>query len=220
MNTHGCVPIKLYFKKLVWARCGPAGHSWPAPDLTWDKSCRHTVLEVILSEWVKVAQSCPALCDPMDYTVHGLLQDRLYWVGLKVCSWFSVRCYEKPEWTVGPTQYINLPKTTFLRCTVMVIFSGVSVVKHPSAIQEAVYNVGDVGSNPGSGRSPERGNDNPLQYSCLGHLTDRGAWQASVHGVTLEHWCWKGPLVASRLILLFFRWTNRGSTKWSEITEN
>jgi len=57
----------------------------------------------------------------------------------------------------------------------MVIFSGVSVVKHPSAIQEAVYNVGDVGSNPGSGRSPERGNDNPLQYSCLGNLTDRGA---------------------------------------------
>ena len=57
----------------------------------------------------------------------------------------------------------------------MVTFSGVSVVKHPSAIQEAVYNVGDVGSNPGSGRSPERGNDNPLQYSCLGNLTDRGA---------------------------------------------
>ena len=33
----------------------------------------------------------------------------------------------------------------------------------------------DVGSIPGSGRSPGRGNGNPLQYSCLGHPTDRGA---------------------------------------------
>ena len=36
----------------------------------------------------------------------------------------------------------------------------------------------DVGSIPGSGRSPGEGNDNPLQYSCLGNPKDRGAWQA------------------------------------------
>ena len=45
-------------------------------------------------------------------------------------------------------------------------------------------NAGDAGSIPGSGRSPEVGNCNSLQYSCLGNLRDRGAWWATVHGVT------------------------------------
>ena len=44
-------------------------------------------------------------------------------------------------------------------------------------------NVGDLGSIPGSGRSPGEGNDNPLQYSCLENPMDGGAWQATVHGV-------------------------------------
>ena len=47
-------------------------------------------------------------------------------------------------------------------------------------------NAGDVGLIPGSGRSPGEGTDNPLQYSCLENPTDRGAWQAVVHGVTKE----------------------------------
>ena len=37
---------------------------------------------------------------------------------------------------------------------------------------------------PGLGRSPGEGNGNPLQYSCLENPMDRGAWQATVHGVT------------------------------------
>ena len=36
---------------------------------------------------------------------------------------------------------------------------------------------------PGSGRSPQEGNGNPLQYSCLGNPMDRDAWWATVHGV-------------------------------------
>ena len=36
---------------------------------------------------------------------------------------------------------------------------------------------------PGSGRSPEEENGNPLQYSCLENPMDRGAWQVTVHGV-------------------------------------
>ena len=43
-------------------------------------------------------------------------------------------------------------------------------------------NVGDLGSIPGSGRSPGEENGNPLQYSCLENLMDRGAWKATVHG--------------------------------------
>ena len=42
----------------------------------------------------------------------------------------------------------------------------------------------DMGSIPGSGRSPGVGNGNPLQYSCLGNSMDRGAWRATVRGVT------------------------------------
>ena len=38
----------------------------------------------------------------------------------------------------------------------------------------------DVGSVPGSQRSPEGGHGNPLQYSCLENLMDRGAWQATI----------------------------------------
>ena len=45
-------------------------------------------------------------------------------------------------------------------------------------------NSGDPGLIPESGRSPGEGNDNPLQDSCLENSTDRGAWQATVHGVT------------------------------------
>ena len=53
-----------------------------------------------------------------------------------------------------------------------------SVVKNPPA------SIGDVGLIPGSGRFPGEGNDNPLQYSCLGNPLDRGAWWATVQGVT------------------------------------
>ena len=42
---------------------------------------------------------------------------------------------------------------------------------------------GDLGSIPGSGRSPGEGNGYPLQHSCLEHPMDRGAWWATVHRV-------------------------------------
>ena len=44
-------------------------------------------------------------------------------------------------------------------------------------------NVGDLSSIPGSGTSPGEENGNPLQYSCLENPMDRGAWQATIHGV-------------------------------------
>ena len=56
-----------------------------------------------------------------------------------------------------------------------------------SVLKESTYNAGDEGSVPGSGRSPGEGNGNPFQYSCLENPTDRGAWQASVHGHRVGH---------------------------------
>ena len=47
----------------------------------------------------------------------------------------------------------------------------------------SVYNAGDLGSIPGLGRSAGEGSGNPLQYYCLKNPMDRGAWQATVHGV-------------------------------------
>ena len=50
--------------------------------------------------------------------------------------------------------------------------------------KESDCNAGDLGLIPGLGRSPGGGNDNLLQYSCLENPMVRGAWQATVHGVT------------------------------------
>ena len=57
---------------------------------------------------------------------------------------------------------------------------GVSLVaqlKNPPA------NAGNIGSMPGSGKTPGEGNGNTLQYSCLENPMDRGAWHAPVHGI-------------------------------------
>ena len=60
---------------------------------------------------------------------------------------------------------------------VLVSLPGGSVIKNLPA------NAGDVGSVPGSGRSPGGGHGNPLPCSCLENPMGRGTWQAMVHGV-------------------------------------
>ena len=56
-------------------------------------------------------------------------------------------------------------------------FPDALVVKNPPT------NVGDAGLTPGFGRFPGGGHGNPLYYSCLENSMDRGAWQATIHGV-------------------------------------
>ena len=53
-----------------------------------------------------------------------------------------------------------------------------------SDVKESACSVGDPGSIPGLGRSPGEGNGNTLQYSSLENPTERGTWQATIHGVT------------------------------------
>jgi len=55
-----------------------------------------------------------------------------------------------------------------------------SVVTNPPGF------AGDVGSIPGSGRSPGEGNGNLVQYSCLGNPMDGGAWWATFYRVTKD----------------------------------
>ena len=67
--------------------------------------------------------------------------------------------------------------------------------------KEFACNAGDLGSMPGSGRSPGEGNGNPLQYSCLGNPMDKGAWRATVH--LLE----KGMATHSSILAWEIPWT-------------
>ena len=53
-------------------------------------------------------------------------------------------------------------------------------------VKNPPVNAGDVGSVPGLGRSPGEGNGHSFQYSCLGNSMVRGAWQATVQGVSKE----------------------------------
>ena len=58
------------------------------------------------------------------------------------------------------------------------------VVKNPPASSGDIRSEGSI---PGSGRSPGGGNGHPLQYSCLENPMDKGAWRATLHGVTKSH---------------------------------
>ena len=63
-------------------------------------------------------------------------------------------------------------------------------------MQETQKNAGSI---PGSGKSPGGGNGNPLQYSCLENIMDRGAWWATVHRVS-KNWTWLSTHVSPSLI--------------------
>ena len=59
----------------------------------------------------------------------------------------------------------------------------------------SAHSAGDLGSIPGSGRSPGEGNGNPLQYSCLENSMDGGAWWATVHGLQRVGYDWARSLL-------------------------
>ena len=67
------------------------------------------------------------------------------------------------------------------------------MVKNPPV---SAGDIKDVGSIPGLGSSPGEGNGNPLQYSCLKNPMDRGAWQATAHGVAKSQTQQSNELIA------------------------
>ena len=81
-----------------------------------------------------------------------------------------------------PTSYLPYPKSSSLYFSWItpIIFKMISIDYEPSIggseVKASAWNVGDLGSIPGSGRSPGEGNGNPLQYSCLENPMDGGAW--------------------------------------------
>ena len=67
---------------------------------------------------------------------------------------------------------------------VLIVFGLCQGFPGGSEVKASACNAGDLGSIPGSGRSPGEGTGNPYQYSCLENPMDREAWWATVHGVT------------------------------------
>ena len=85
------------------------------------------------------------------------------------------------EWDYAVFVFLYLP------CLLQIMSSG--DLSGGTSDKESTCNTGDtkgVGSISGWGRSPEGGNGNPLQYSCLGNLMDRRAWWATVDGVSMS----------------------------------
>ena len=66
----------------------------------------------------------------------------------------------------------------------MLEWVAISFSKKEKKLLDEAGDLRDAGLIPWSGRSPGGGHGNPLQYSSLEHPMDRGAWQATVHGVT------------------------------------
>ena len=73
-----------------------------------------------------------------------------------------------------------------VQCFYLYIFFDGNFMSFPDGpvIKSPPTNAGDMGSVPGSGRSPGDGIGNPLQYSCLGNPMHKGTWQATVPRVT------------------------------------
>ena len=90
------------------------------------------------------------------------------------CSCISQGCPEKQNQSEIGINFKELPG-------IIMGFPDSSVDK------ESTCNAGDTGSIPGSGRSPGEGNGNPLPVFFLENPMDRGAWAATVHGVT-KNW--------------------------------
>ena len=80
--------------------------------------------------------------------------------------------------------YINILKVTKKFLSKEILNSCHTYMGSPcsSVVKEFACNSGELGSSPGSGRSPGKGNGNPFQYSSLENPMDR-AWQATVHAV-------------------------------------
>ena len=99
-------------------------------------------------------------------------------------------------------------------------------MQRPPVMQETACDAGDLGSVPELGRflGGEQ-NDNPLQYSCLGSPMDRGAWQATVHGLA-KSWTQLKMGIPDHLTCLLRNLyagqettvrTGRGTTDWFQI---
>ena len=109
-------------------------------------------------------------------------QENSFYSFLNTTAWPDIRCRKDTPYYIFNKGGIYLWTSRIIIILVNTYICFIS--------KESVCNAGDLGDVcliPGSGRSPGEGNSNPLQYSCLQNPMDRGAWQATVHGVANSH---------------------------------
>ena len=159
--------------------------------------------------------------DPSFHTVSFLFNLKhlalFFFFLIQFCCIFhlSEKVFIPPSFIFKKSVYIKYRAETFAFslscCLVSVVLGFVIVFQLPcgSDCKESTCNAGDMGYIPRSGRSPGGKQSNPLQYSCLELLMDRGAWRATVHGSHKEsdmteplslHWFWQGvqsPFISS-----------------------
>ena len=143
---------------------GPLELLCPSPDSHWSSQAAYTSLISVNPFFSALHLPSPASYHSghRDGEQHGDCQIQIIWIprlsmALLSCTFFFFFCFF----------------FYFLVASLMA-----QMVKHLPAV------AGDLGSIPGSGRSPGEGNGNPLQYSCLENPMYGGAWWATVHGVT------------------------------------
>ena len=108
---------------------------------------------------------------------HQRSRNRSQFLGVKKRKWkVKIMCRQ-----FFISFYKHLPPFTWERMGYPLQYSWASLVSSDG--KELDYHEGDLGSIPGLGKSPGEGNSYPIQYSCLENSMDRGAWQATVHGV-------------------------------------
>ena len=144
---------------------------------------------------VLVAQSCPTLCSPMDCSppgssVHGILQARiLEWVAAPFSRGDSpprdrtqISCIAGRFFTIWATREARFDRNASFNPPEFNYVHPIHSVRGlpgSSAGRESACSAGNLGSVPGSGRSPGEGNGYPLQYSGLENPMD-----SIVHGIT------------------------------------
>ena len=120
----------------------------------------------------KLLQSCPTLCDPIDGSPPGPASPGI--LQAITLEWVAISSSSAWKWKVKVKSLsrVRLLVAVVVNCWVILSkdFPGGSDSK------ASVYNVGDLGSIPGLGRSLGEGNDSPLQYYSLENPMDRGAW--------------------------------------------
>ena len=120
-----------------------------------------------------LAQSCPTLCDLMDYSppissVHGIFPAR-------ILKWLAISPHPPQKRSSQPRDLPN-PGIKLVSPTSPALADRFIVTDPLGKPMPA--NAGDKVLIPELGQSAGEGNGNPLQYSCLGNAMDRGAWQA------------------------------------------
>ena len=167
--TNSCLPSSV---------CEPLAH-WQTPRKIVPSLCLHAILKThTQTHAMSTTQSQPTLHmskQHLSYEITKFLHSSFVIDLAKVLFFFSnFLILFVPSLRHLPQAILDFWLATCLSWA----SPGGSVEKNPPA------DAGDEGLVPGSGRHPAGGNRNLFQYSCLENSTDRGAWEARVHGVT------------------------------------